>query len=256
MDQRLELDPYEVLGLRPGADATAVRQAYRKKAFDYHPDQGGDEWAFRVVCWAYEQLGSGSTPPARVRLFRIAEVEGMLKEEEKESATVPVGAAEPAGSAVKDWTSEAERVRLGVQDKDVAPERIVQVEVVWMRYETGDVFDLLKRRRGTSESNLGGTLHLLWPEPEHAEIARSMPDTPKVLAELRGLYEWLRTQPEVLGARVQEERGKIEAWLEYSGGSAAWKAFNLLRPALKEVGLGVRQWTRDLRIPKEQNPSY
>ncbi|HEU0235705.1 MAG TPA: J domain-containing protein [Candidatus Limnocylindrales bacterium] len=35
-------DPYATLGLRPGADASEVRAAYRRLARQYHPDRSGD----------------------------------------------------------------------------------------------------------------------------------------------------------------------------------------------------------------------
>jgi curved DNA-binding protein len=35
-------DPYATLGLRPGADATQVREAYRRLARRHHPDRSGD----------------------------------------------------------------------------------------------------------------------------------------------------------------------------------------------------------------------
>ena len=48
---------YEVLGLEPGADDDAVREAYRDRIKDVHPDtEGGDEAAFRRVRTAYERL--------------------------------------------------------------------------------------------------------------------------------------------------------------------------------------------------------
>lgn len=46
-----------VLGLSPGADQSAIRQAYRERVKAVHPDaEGGDEDAFRRVRAAYETL--------------------------------------------------------------------------------------------------------------------------------------------------------------------------------------------------------
>ena len=48
---------YEVLGLEPGADQSAIRRAYRQRIKEVHPDtEGGDEAAFRRVRQAYERL--------------------------------------------------------------------------------------------------------------------------------------------------------------------------------------------------------
>lgn len=40
-----ERDPYEVLGLRPGADPVLIKAAYAAKAKQAHPDAGGSDEA-------------------------------------------------------------------------------------------------------------------------------------------------------------------------------------------------------------------
>jgi DnaJ-domain-containing protein 1 len=42
------------LGLRVGASANDVRQAFRERARESHPDRGGDARAFRELLAAYE----------------------------------------------------------------------------------------------------------------------------------------------------------------------------------------------------------
>ncbi len=37
-------DPYEILGLEPGADDRDIKKAYRKLSLQYHPDKVG-QWA-------------------------------------------------------------------------------------------------------------------------------------------------------------------------------------------------------------------
>lgn len=52
-----ETEAYRVLGLDPGADADAVRSAYRQKVKEVHPDTAsGDEEAFKRVNEAYRRL--------------------------------------------------------------------------------------------------------------------------------------------------------------------------------------------------------
>lgn len=41
-----QLNPYAELGVDPGADAAAVRRAYRRRAKETHPDHGGNPAAF------------------------------------------------------------------------------------------------------------------------------------------------------------------------------------------------------------------
>jgi hypothetical protein len=48
---------YDTLGLDPGADAAAVKAAYKAKSKEAHPDAGGTEEAFRAVKTAYDVLG-------------------------------------------------------------------------------------------------------------------------------------------------------------------------------------------------------
>src|SRR4051812_29217426 len=69
-----EISPSAILGVGAGASLQEIREAYRAKARKYHPDHGGDEWAFRIVARSYEILST-----ARVA-GRVAQ----------ESRTVPV----------------------------------------------------------------------------------------------------------------------------------------------------------------------
>jgi hypothetical protein len=50
----------ELLGVDPGADEETVRQAYRERVKETHPDRGGDSEAFKRVQWAYEYLSESA----------------------------------------------------------------------------------------------------------------------------------------------------------------------------------------------------
>ncbi|MEA2373191.1 MAG: hypothetical protein QOH12_3585 [Solirubrobacteraceae bacterium] len=50
------VDPYVVLGLRPGADQAEIHTAYRAAVRRTHPDAGGSAEAFEAVQEAYEAL--------------------------------------------------------------------------------------------------------------------------------------------------------------------------------------------------------
>lgn len=54
------LDPnykyYRVLGLEQNASRAAIKQAYRRRVLETHPDKGGKESEFRIVQEAYEVL--------------------------------------------------------------------------------------------------------------------------------------------------------------------------------------------------------
>ncbi|MFT4889130.1 MAG: curved DNA-binding protein CbpA, partial [Halobacteriales archaeon] len=52
-----EREAYRILDLDPGANEAAIRDAYRRKVKDVHPDaDGGDEDEFKRVAEAYETL--------------------------------------------------------------------------------------------------------------------------------------------------------------------------------------------------------
>jgi len=58
------MDPFKVLGIQKSATREEIDKAYREKAKKYHPDAGGDTWAFQQVQEAYERL-IGEVPDGR-----------------------------------------------------------------------------------------------------------------------------------------------------------------------------------------------
>jgi hypothetical protein len=62
------VDPYSILGLKPGADERDVAAAYRSQAKRWHPDRGGGEEAARRMAEinaAYDLLRAGAAQAAR-----------------------------------------------------------------------------------------------------------------------------------------------------------------------------------------------
>ena len=53
--------PFEVLGLDADADDEEVKEAYRQRVKDAHPDHGGSVAEFQVVRAAYEAIKEGDT---------------------------------------------------------------------------------------------------------------------------------------------------------------------------------------------------
>lgn len=50
------LNPYKILGIAEDATLDEIKAAYRERARRYHPDAGGDAWAFQQVQQAYDML--------------------------------------------------------------------------------------------------------------------------------------------------------------------------------------------------------
>jgi hypothetical protein len=55
-EPKVSLDPYVVLGMTSAATLAEVRLAFRKKALEVHPDQGGDTESFLAARRAYEAI--------------------------------------------------------------------------------------------------------------------------------------------------------------------------------------------------------
>jgi hypothetical protein len=221
----IQLDPFAVLGLAREATPQQVREAFRLKSKKYHPDHGGEEWAFRVIVWAYEALGEGRRPLP--------------------DAPTP---ARGAGPIFPQADLDAGQLRPGLHDRNIDPSRIVNVEIIWMRYEVEDVLELLTV--STQDRNLSGTIHINWPDPNAPPPELWPTEVATILRELKACVEAIRGRTKVQSAQVTAQDDRFEAWLSYPSGSVAWEAFRTLHVGLKMRGLGVRQWTRDLTVPR------
>jgi hypothetical protein len=221
------LDPHAVLGLTPGASAQDIREAYRNKTKKHHPDHGGDEWAFRVVVRAYEILSAMPPAPASAQ--------------PQAAAQQPEPGARAAGGA--------ERVRPGIHDKVADPRRIVDVEILWLRYPVADLFELVAE--DAEDRNLSGTVNIIWPSATAAGLTTQPSDAAEVLRRLDDVFDDMRTKTRVVSSRCQRDAGRFSGWLSYPSGQRAWDSFKVLHDLLKARGLGVRQWTRDLVVPRD-----
>lgn len=56
--------PFEVLSVDTDADAEEIREAYRERVKDAHPDHGGSAREFQLVRAAYEEIKDGSAEAA------------------------------------------------------------------------------------------------------------------------------------------------------------------------------------------------
>ena len=54
----------------------------------------------------------------------------------------------------------------------------------------------------------------------------------------------------VVSSRSHADDDQFAGWLAYSSFDRSWKALKCPARAVKSRGLGMRQWSRDLFIPK------
>jgi hypothetical protein len=237
----VQIDPYAVLGVDQAASLQVIRDAYRQKAKQHHPDAGGEAWAFRIVARAYEILSTERISQATQAEFRARP---------SQPAGGPAGDARPgpAAGAPRGGQAEMDGVRPGLRDPVGDPARVVDVEKLWIRYEIDHVWLL---HEGSSEERfLSCCLNISWPDPSLASRAESLPDAEEILKKLTEAYDVVRRKIKVTGAWSEVQDHQFQGWLSYAGTQLAWNAFNKLHQELNDRGLSVKQWTRDMIIPR------
>jgi hypothetical protein len=250
----VQIDPHAVLGVDPSASLQVIRDAYRKKAKQHHPDAGGEEWAFRIVARAYEMLSTERVTQATRAEFRARPSQpadpawDARSEPEKDGSRHDQAAAEgaPFGFSAR---SAANGVRAGASDPVHDPVRVVNIEKLWVRYEVDHVW--LLQEGGSQDRFLSCCLNISWPDPTLASRAESLPGASEILQQLTDAFEVVRGQIPVTGALREVQDHRFQGWLSYAGTQPAWKAFNNLHQELKARGLSVKQWTRDLIVPRQ-----
>lgn len=227
MDYAFPLDPRAVLGVPPDASLEQIRDAYRAKSKRYHPDAGGDEWAFRVVARSYE-------------LLCTARVMGRASEEMSRGPAPARAASTPHGGHDR-------RVRPGVRDTAVAPDRLVAVEMLLIRYEIDNPMSLMTER--PEDRNLSCTLNIAWPIPgSPASEGSTRPIREALDAAFR---EAARTTAPTAARSDHDDIGRFVGWLSYPTATKADEAFKTFHAALQARGLGVVETIREVTIPRE-----
>jgi hypothetical protein len=225
-----EINPHEVLGVAPDASLEQIRDAYRRKTKSLHPDAGGEEWAFRVLVRSYEMLSTArvmrAVQPGRDR-------------------------AASTGSSRRSTEPSTETIRGGIHDADVSPSRLVGVEHLCVRYLWDDAAYLwLSQQRPDEERFLSCSLNLTWPDAGTITGTVDPADASAIVQTLKEITERIARDTPVISARSDVHEDQFAGWLSYSNFEVSWKALKSLHAAVRERGLGLRQWSRDLFIPK------
>jgi len=226
-----EIDPLAVLGVPSNASLEQIRDAYRRKSKIYHPDVGGEDWAFRVVVQSYEMLSAA-------RVLRATSFEM----EPRRSA--------PAADRRREPSSET--LRGGIHDTNVDPMRTVAVEHLCVRFLWEEAAYLWLTQKTSDEDRfLSCCLNLSWPDD--AESLRESPasETAGILQALEEIFDHMVVSSRVVSSRSWVDDHRFGGWLSYAGFDRSWKALKTLHDALRSRGLGIRQWSRDLFIPRD-----
>jgi len=227
-----EVDPQNVLGVPAGATLEQIRDAYRQKAKRFHPDAGGEDWAFRIVVQAYEML-------SRARVARAAHAE-----QTTQRSAAP---AAPKGER------QTESVRVGIHDKNVPPARIVALELLCVRFLwDGADYLWITQRSPDEERFLSCSVNFCWPDPAAAGLPAEDLGSAPVIAALQDAFDQMIIATRVVSSRARSTDDRFDGWLSYSNFDRAWKAVNSFHQLLRARGLGLRQWSRDLFIPRAE----
>lgn len=224
-----DIDPHAVLGVTDSASLEQIREAYHRKSKTLHPDAGGEEWAFRVLVQSYETLST-----ARVRRAALTETRVP-----RTVAPVP-RAGEPS----------SETLRGGIHDTTVAPRLMIAVEHLCVRYLWDDAAYLwLVQKKSDEERFLSCSLNLSWPDQIEGALLTEREAAP-IVASLSDIFDHMVVSTRAITSRSHIDVMQFGGWLSYSSFDRSLKALKVLHEAVRSRGLGLRQWSRDLFIPK------
>ncbi len=225
-----EIDPQKVLGVAQGATLELIRDAYRQKAKRYHPDTGGEDWAFRIIVQSYEML-------SRARIARAAHAEQ--------------GTGHPASPPRPRPERPSDSVRPGMHDKNVPPSSLVALELLCVRFLWDEAdYVWITERAPDEERFLSCSLNICWPDPITAGQQPAHVEPSSRIATLQHVFDQMIVTTRVVSSRARVADDRFDGWLSYSNFDRAWKAVTTIHQLLSTHGLGLRQWSRDLFIPR------
>ncbi len=243
MQHGFSLDPREILGVGGEASLQEIRDSYRDKAKRYHPDHGGDEWIFRVVCRAYEILST-----ARVAGRVSTDGPGYAPPPPSAASRPHVDPMKPPTAA--DTAKRAERTKVGIHDTASDPARIVDVELFVVRYAITDPMQALLS--SADERTLSCTLNLAWPGRGFVQVVNPAAED-AILPMVTRAFEPLARKTRAIDSRGRVEDSRFAGWLSYPSHAKATEALQVLHRAFLDAGLGIYQWTREMTVPRDDS---
>ena len=261
------LDPRTILGVSPAASLDEIHEAYRSKSKKHHPDLGGDEWAFRMVTRAYEVLKATAATVAR-KPWESSGADLAASHSQpgwswngsssNGSSNGPTssrnGSAEanhsgnPGAGSRDEAGPDPEKAETGNVPRDLEEFRIVDIALIWTRFESDGVTELCSSSE-ENERTLSVCLVISWPAPHLVARAAEIKSASEILHALIELFEHLHGSTSVVASRSRIEDGRFVGWLSYSNVLTAQDAFLSLRDALQSQSLPVKLQTVDQRVP-------
>jgi hypothetical protein len=148
---------------------------------------------------------------------------------------------------------QSESVYAGIVDHDIPRARIAAVELLCLRYLFDDADYLwLTQRVPDEERFLSCNLTIGWPDQTPNSRTLSHDEGVQVLALLQEVFDKTTVSTRPVSSRCRVEDDRFDGWLSFSSFDRANKALGTLHGLLKASGLGMRQWARDLFIPRSR----
>jgi hypothetical protein len=246
-----QLDPADVLGVSRGASLEEIRNAYRSKAKRYHPDTGGEDWVFRIVAQAYELMSIA-------RVVQAAERETSRPPRRPTMNVAPAAAPHshthphpepPRGASARGRMDQTETVRPGLHEPAVHPSQVVDVEKLTVRFEADHVW--LITEHAADQRLLSCCLNVTWPDSSLNAPAESSAGNSVILTALSGVFDAVCTRAKPVSCHSLVLEGQFSGWLSFASNDRASAAFALLVDQIHAAGLVVKQWSRDIIIPRD-----
>ena len=236
-----DIDPYAVLGVTSDASLQEIRDAYRAKTKKYHPDVGGEDWAFRILAQAYELLSTNRV------------MQATRAEPPRRSSPAAAAAHEqphPRGPQARS-EPKSESVYAGIVDKDVPAHRRAAVELLCVRYLWDQASYLwLNQKSSDDDRFLSCSVNVSWPDRSQGPFPIDAAEEAEILSSLGEVFDHLVLATRAVSSRSHIGEDGFSGWLTYSSFDRTWKAVRQLQEVLHSRGLGIRQWSRDLFIPR------
>ncbi len=120
-----------------------------------------------------------------------------------------------------------------------------------MRYLWDDVSYLwLGQGVPDEERFLSCSLNLCWPDTARIPPGSQIHGQADLLAALGEVFDAMIIGTRVINSRSRSDDGRFAGWLSYSSFDRSSRALDELHRALRQKGLGLRQWSRDLFLPR------